>query len=118
VVVETKDSKLSAPAIRRELQEAMSNRDADAPVLVLAAQEHSPGGQSLWVTPDTRQVIVVHGRDESQPLMLLVGIQITRMLALQHAAMQAGAAGDLDVAELTRLVATVAAAVDEAKAAA
>jgi hypothetical protein len=116
VVVETKDSKLSAPAIRRELHEAMRNRDADAALLVLATHQHAPGGKSLLVNPETRQVIVVHARDEHQPLMLEVGIQITRMLALQHAAMQAGAASELDLAELSRLVAAIATAVDEAKA--
>jgi hypothetical protein len=115
VVVETKDKKLSPAAIRTELEEAAKNRDADAALIVLAGAELAPGGRLLHVSVATRQVLVVQGRDEQDALMLDIGVQLTRAIALQHAAMQAGAATDLDLSELGRLVHDIIEAIDRAK---
>ena len=92
VVVETKDKKLSVAAIRRELEEAAQNRNADAALIVLAGSELAPGGCPLRVSIATRHVLVVQGRDEQDTLMLDIGIQLARAIAMQHVAMQAGAA--------------------------
>ncbi len=117
VVVENEGPKASSiPALRKELGEAMQNRDADAALVVLASRELAPGGKLLTVNPLTRQIVIVHARDEQDNLMLDVGIQLARTLALQHATVQAGTAHGVDIGEMSRLVGEIVGAVDAAKA--
>ena len=70
----------------------------------------------LRVSIATRHALVVQGRDEQDTLMLDIGIELARAIAMQHVAMQAGEATDLDVSELGRLVGEIIEAIDKAKA--
>jgi hypothetical protein len=58
---------------------------------------------------------VVQRRDDPDTLMLQVGVQLARAIALQHVTAQSKSATDLDLGELTRLVNEITAAIDLAK---
>lgn len=82
VVIEAKCRKLSASACLKELERAMSNREAEAGVIVFDDPNHAPTkGQSLRIYPGNR-VVAVLDRESSSELAMEAACHLARTLAL------------------------------------
>ena len=113
VVFESKCRSLGIRAALNELDRAMSNRDAEAGVLVFASSEIAPiKGRSLRAYSGNRLICVLD-REQLERLPLEVAGQMARSLAI--AAVAAPSEG-LDTTELSDSVAEITKIVDDAKA--
>jgi hypothetical protein len=112
IAIEDKARALGLRAGLAELDRAMSNREADAAIMVFASTEMAPlNGRSLRVFPG-RRLMTVYDPNDGNPLALELACHVARALALTSVESE-GAETDIDrvSAEVDRIMQII----DEAK---
>jgi hypothetical protein len=107
IVIEAKDSKCdSRPELKREMTEAIENRDADYGVFVSSCESHLPNAVGYFQPFDNFVCVSLSATpdDEFDPGFLRVALSWARTQAIQH---HVDAASELDPEEVRTRVESV-----------
>jgi hypothetical protein len=112
IVFEAKDSRLSRPEARRQLDRAMEERGAQFAVLVVPGEDEVPANTLPLREMDGDKLVVTYNADEGNALTLEVGYALARARVL----MARGDADGLDTGALTETVERTLAAMNDVRA--
>jgi hypothetical protein len=111
IVFEAKNSRLSRPEARKELERGMEEREADFGVLVVPSEEKLPARMHQLREYDGDKLILAFDPVEPVPLALEVGYRLARARVLMR---RAGSRA-IDAAAVQDLVARAAATLDDVR---
>jgi NACalpha-BTF3-like transcription factor len=111
IVFEAKNSRLSRPEARKELDRGMEERDADFGVLVVPSEDKVPARMRSLREYDGDKLVVTFDPHERPPLALEVGYRLARARVL----MRRAARGGIDAASVQELVTRTVAALDDVR---